>query len=375
MAPASGATLAVWRRDSTIGLLSGALLFGGPISVAHLLHNRVESPVTALASLVLFALLYGCGVGAVLGALGWVLRVAAFPRFRLTGDPVVWAACLLNLAVFQPVVFYGLTYEQVPWFEPRTFGGMAVFLIAAGIVLGSVVWLATLMVAAGVRRLAGAGQLRRLLAAAAAVLAAAHVALPIAFRLLPVAEPASFDPTALIAHPAPPVALLGFDGMDPDLLTELIDDGQLPNLAEFVRDGTFARLETFPGANSAVIWASLYTGEAPDRHRVHDFYRVRFPGSGAGLFPVHRTYFKELVDLLAWAPGISRRFVNRLDLPSPPIWEIADRAGVPTAVVDGYFYSFPAQPQLDPGSRLLAYGLNDALASPGTRASRPPPGP
>ena len=373
-APASGATLAVWRRDSTIGLLSGALLFGGPISVAHLLHNRVESPVTALASLVLFALLYGCGVGAVLGALGWLLRVAAFPRFRLTGDPVVWAACLLNLAVFQPVVFYGLTYEQVPWFEPRTYGGMALFLIAAGIVLGSVVWLATLMVAAGVRRLAAGGQLRRLVAAAAAVLVAVHVALPIAFRLLAETNAAPFDPAKLVAHPAPPVALLGFDGMDPDLLLELIDDDQLPNLADFVENGTFARLETFPGANSAVIWASLYTGEAPDRHRVHDFYRVRFPGSGAGLFPVHRTYFKELVDLLAWAPGISRRFVNRLDLPSPPVWEIADRAGVPTAVVDGYFYSFPAQPQLDPGSRLLAYGLNDTLASPGNAGVSPASG-
>ena len=374
-APASGATLAVWRRDSTIGLLSGALLFGGPISVAHLLHNWVESPVTGLASLVLFALLYGCAVGAALCALGWLLRLAAFPRFRLTGDPAVWAACLLNLAVFQPVVFYGLTYEQVPWFEPRTFGGMALFLIATGILLGSVVCVATLVVAAGVRRLAGAGQLRRLLVAAAAVLVAAHVALPIAFRLLPETKPASFDPATLVARPGPPVALLGFDGLDPDLLLELIDDGQLPNLSEFVQDGTFGRLETYSGANSAVIWASLYTGESPDRHRVHDFYRVRFPGSGAGLFPVHRTYFKELIDLFAWAPGISRRFVNRLDLPSPPIWEIADRAGVPTAVVDGYFYSFPAQPQLDPGSRLLAYGLNDTLASPGNagvpRASVP----
>ncbi len=371
VAPASGATLAVWRRDSTIGLLSGALLFGGPISIAHLLHNRVESPVTALASLVLFALLYGCGVGAALGALGWLLRVAAFPRFRLTGDPAVLAACLLNQAFFQPVVFYGLTYEQVPWFEPRSFSGMALFLIAAGILLGSVVWLATLAVAAGIRRLAAGGQFRRLLAAGAAVLAAAHLALPIAFRLSPEAEPAPFDPAALIAHPGQPVALLGFDGLDPDLLLELIDDDQLPNLAEFVREGAFGRLDTFPGANSAVIWASLYTGESPARHRVHDFYRVRFPGAGAGLFPVHRTYFKELIDRLAWAPGISRRFVNRLDLRSPPIWEIADRAGVPTAVVDGYFYSFPAQPQLDPGSRLLAYGLNDALASSGNADASP----
>ena len=363
MAPASGATFAAWRRDSTIGLLSGALLFGGPISVAHLLHNRVESPITALASLVLFALLYGGGFGAAMGGLGWLLRLAAFPRFGLTGDPAVWAACLLNQAVAQPVLFYGLTYEQVPWFEPRTFFGMALFLIAAGIVLGSVVWAATLVVAAGVRRLAAAGQLGRLFVAAVVVLAASHVALPIAFRLLPKAKPAPFDPASLIAHPGPQVAFLGFDGMDPDLLLELIDDGGLPNLAEFVQDGTFGRLETFPGANSAVIWASLYTGESPDRHHVHDFYRVRFPGAGRGLFPVHRTYFKELIDFLAWVPGISRRFVNRLDLSSPPIWEIADRAGLPTTVVDGYFYSFPAQPQLDPGSRLLAYGLNDVLAT------------
>ena len=364
-APASGATFAAWRRDSTIGLLYGALLLGGPISVAHVVHNRVESPVATLASLVLFCLLYGCGVGALLGALGWLLRLAAFPRFRLTGDPAVWTACMLNLAVFQPVLFYGLTYEQVPGFEPRTFAGMAFFLIVAGLFLGALVWGATLIVAAGVRRFAGAGRLRRLLAGIAVVLGAAHLGLPIAFRLQPEEGPARFDPAALIARPAQPVAYLGFDGLDPDFLVDLIEDGELPNLSEFVWDGTFGRLETFPGANSAVIWASLYTGESPDRHHVHDFYRVRFPGSGAGLFPVHRTYFKELIDLLAWAPGISRRFVNRLDLASPPIWEIADRAGLPTVVVDGYFYSFPAQRMLEPSSRLLGYGLNDTLAASG----------
>ncbi len=360
-APAGGATVAAWLRDSTIGLLYGALLFGGPISVAHVVHNRVESPATAFASLILFFLLYGCGVGAVLGALGLLLRRLAFRRFRRTGDPVVAAACLLNLAVFQAVVFHGLTYEQVPWFEPRTFADMALFLVAAALVVGAFVWSATRIAAAGVRRLADAGGLRRSLAAVAVVLAAAHAVLPIAFRLLAEEKPAPFDPARLVANPGPPVALLGFDGLDPDLLLEMVERGRLPNLSAFVREGTLGRLETFSGANSAVIWASLYTGESPDRHQVHDFYRVRFPGSGPGLFPVHRTCFKELIDLLAWAPGISRRFVNRLDLVSPPIWEIADRAGLATVVVDGYFYSFPAQPQLDPQSRLLGYGLNDAL--------------
>ncbi len=373
-APFRRATLVACSGDLRTGLLFGALLFGGPISLAHLLHNRVESPMTGIASLALFALLYGCWAGGAFAGLGWLLRLLAHLRGRSAGRPAVVAACVFNLVFLELVLFYGLTYEQVPWFEPRTYLGMAFFLLVAGLLVGAVVWTATLMVAAGVRRLAAGGRLRRFLVAVAAVLAAAHVALPIAFRLLPETKAASFDPAMLVARAAPPVALLGFDGMDPDLLLELIDDGQLPNLADFVREGASGRLKTIPGANSAVIWASLYTGEAPRRHRVHDFYRVRFPGSGAGLFPVHRTYFKELVDLLAWAPGISRRFVNRLDLPSPPIWEIADRAGVSTAVVDGYFYSFPAQPQLDPGSRLLAYGLNDALVAPGNAGVPPASG-
>lgn len=355
------AARSAWRLDSIIGLLSGALLFGGPLSAAHVVYNRIESPVTALASLTLFFLLYGCLAGAAFGALGTLLRLATFRGVPLPGDPAVWAACLLNLGVFQPVFLHGLTYDQVPWFEPRAFAGMAFFLIVAGLLLGALVCAATLMLVAGVRRLADSGQLRRLLTAVAVILGAAHLALPVAYRFSPAAKQDAFDPAALIARPAQPVAYLGFDGLDPDFLVDLIDEGDLPNLGEFIRDGAFGRLETFPGANSPVIWASLYTGESPDRHRVQDFYRVRFPGSGAGLFPVHRTYFKELIDILAWAPGISRRFVNRLDLASPPIWEIADRAGLPTVVVDGYFYSFPAQPQLDPESRLLSYGLNQAL--------------
>ena len=362
-APFGRATFVACGRDLKTGLLFGALVFGGPISIVHLLHNRVENPVVGVASLALFALLYGLWAGAAFGVLGWLLRLFAFLRRRSAGRTVAVAACLFNVVFFELVLFYGLTYEQVPWFEPTAVLGMAAFLAVAGVLAGAGVWMLTRALAAGVERLAAAGRLQRVQAGTAVVLAAVHIALPIAFRLLPEAKPAPFDPASLVARPGPQVAFLGFDGMDPDLLLELIDDGGLPNLAEFVREGTFGRLETIPGANSAVIWASLYTGEAPERHGVHDFYRVRFPGAGAGLFPVHRTYFKELIDLLARGPGISRRFVNRLDLRSPPIWEIADRAGLPTTVVDGYFYSFPAQPQLDPGSRLLAYGLNDALAA------------
>jgi len=353
-------------RDLRAGLLFGALLFGGPISLAHLVHNGTDSAVAGVAALLLFALLYGVWAGAAFGGLGLLLRVLARLRRRPAGSAVTLAACVFSLVFFELVLFYGLTYGQVPWFTPAGFGGMALFLAVAVVLAGAAIWLVTRALAARLARLAASGRLPRLVAALAMALVAAHVALPIAFRLVPQERAASFDPTALVAGAGPPVALLGFDGVDPDMLQVLIDDGELPNLAEFVREGTSSRLETFSDANSAVIWASIYTGEAPRRHGVHDFYRIRFPGAGAGLFPVHRTSFKELIERLAWVPGISRRFVNRLDLASPPIWEIADRAGLPTVVVDGYFYSFPAQQMLEPSSRLLGYGLNDTLAASGS---------
>jgi len=357
--------LAASGRDLKAGLFFGALLFGGPISLAHLVHNRTESPVAAVASLLLFGLLYGGWASAAFGGLGLLLRAFAFVRRRPVGRTGALAACLFNLVFFELVLFYGLTWDQTLWFRPSTFAGMALLVAAAATLAGAGIWAATRLAAARVESLADSGHLPRLTAAIALALVAVHAALPLAFRLVPEDDPSPFDPTALVAAPASPVALLGFDGMEPDLMNELIEAGQLPNLADFVREGTTGRLETFGSANSAVIWASIYTGLTPSRHGVHDFYRIRFPGSGAGLFPVHRTSFKELIDLVARVPGISRRFVNRLDLPSPPVWEVADRAGLSTVVVDGYFYSFPAQPMLEAGSQLLAYGLNDALRDSG----------
>ena len=355
-------SLVACGRDLRSGLLFGALLFGGPISLAHLAHNRTDSAVSGMAALLLFGLLYGVWAGAAFGGLGLVLRVLAYLRGRSAGSVTALGACLFTLGFFELVLFYGLTYGQVPWLTPAGFLGMALFLAVAGVLAGAAIWIVAWALAARAARLAESGRLPRLVGALAIALVAAHVGLPLAFRLVPEEPTASFDPTALVAGAGPPVALLGFDGVDPDFFQELTDAGELPNLAEFVREGTYGRLETIGDANSAVIWASMYTGETPRRHGVHDFYRIRFPGSGAGLFPVHRTSFKELIERVAWAPGISRRFVNRLDLASPPIWEIADRAGLPTVVVDGYFYTFPAQAPLDPGSRVLAYGLNDALA-------------
>jgi type I phosphodiesterase/nucleotide pyrophosphatase len=156
------------------------------------------------------------------------------------------------------------------------------------------------------------------------------------------------------------VVLVGFDGADWRVIRPMMDQGKLPAFTRLAREGATGDLATIHDSNSAVIWASIYTGSTPERHTVQDFYRIRLPGMASrGIFPVHRTFFKELSDLAAKL-GLTRQVpVDRFSLAAPPLWEIADRAGLSIGVVDAYFYSFPALRPSRPESWFLSYGLDE----------------
>ena len=161
------------------------------------------------------------------------------------------------------------------------------------------------------------------------------------------------------------VIVVGFDGADWRVMRPLMAKGELPTFSAIVREGAAGPLESIHDSNSAVIWASIYTGMTPDRHGVLDFYQVALPGMASkGLFPVHRTYFKELSDLVSPLRLTSEIPVDRFSLAAPPYWEIADRAGLSIGVVDGYFYSFPALRPARPESWFLSYGLDEMAARP-----------
>ena len=67
------------------------------------------------------------------------------------------------------------------------------------------------------------------------------------------------------------VAILGFDGMDPTLVTRLMAEGKLPNLKRLSEMGTFSKLETTQPSESPVAWASFATGVNPGKHNIYDF--------------------------------------------------------------------------------------------------------
>ena len=67
------------------------------------------------------------------------------------------------------------------------------------------------------------------------------------------------------------VALFAIDGADWELLTELANDGRIPNIKALTQGGASASLQTIQPTVSSMLWTTVATGLQPDRHGVIDF--------------------------------------------------------------------------------------------------------
>jgi len=75
------------------------------------------------------------------------------------------------------------------------------------------------------------------------------------------------------AQPAdrPGVFIMGVDGMDPVILSRMIDEGQMPNFAKLAREGSYQKLGTSNPPQSPVAWSNFVTGMNPGGHGIFDF--------------------------------------------------------------------------------------------------------
>jgi predicted AlkP superfamily phosphohydrolase/phosphomutase len=69
----------------------------------------------------------------------------------------------------------------------------------------------------------------------------------------------------------PRVVVLGFDGTDPRLLQQWMDEGLLPNLKNLAESGYFAPLRSTTPPQSPVAWATFASGHHPGEHGIYDF--------------------------------------------------------------------------------------------------------
>ncbi len=279
---------------------------------------------------------------------------------------------VFNLVFWVLYFLYGLTYDQLPGFlKPATsVTPMVVYLLVLLLVLTAVTGGVSWLLGRLLMSLHASRRIRYLAVVVGGLALLLHLGIPRGLRSedhnsAPATEAQETAVSPPVLPPARaeardfPTLFVGLDGADWQVMEPLLKGGELPTFQRLIDAGVAAPLATLPDSNSAVIWASIYTGQTPQDHQIHDFYRIELLGmSGPGLFPVHRTYFKELAGYLE-AVGLARRtMVSRFDLQALPFWEVARYLERSIGVVDGYFYSFPVFPDLGEDSFMLAYGLD-----------------
>jgi predicted AlkP superfamily phosphohydrolase/phosphomutase len=142
------------------------------------------------------------------------------------------------------------------------------------------------------------------------------------------------------------LVILGFDGMDPDLVQQWIDKGHLPNFARLARGGGVFPLATTHSPESPTAWASFATGVNAGKHNIFDF-----------LVRDTNTYFPDLGMVRREPP---RFLFGYIPISKPKIfstrggtsfWVTAGHAGVRSSVLT-VPVTFP--PEHVPNGELLA---------------------
>lgn len=141
------------------------------------------------------------------------------------------------------------------------------------------------------------------------------------------------------------VIILGFDGMDPNVLQKGWESGRFPNLKKLRDNGYFSPLQTVVPPQSPVAWASFITGDDPSKHGVYDFIE-RDPSN----------YGLNLV--------FSGNDKNTTTLHSTPFWEKTTASRVPVTVL--FLPDTFEPPKTLTGEMISGMGVPDVLGTQGT---------
>ena len=158
------------------------------------------------------------------------------------------------------------------------------------------------------------------------------------------------------------VIILGIDGMDPDLLTNFMAEGKMPNFSRLAAQGSFRRLTTSIPPQSPVAWSNLITGMNAGGHGVFDFIH-RDPKTLQPYFSTSRVEGpKHSVSIGSWVMPLGSGSAEQLRQ-GKAFWEFLDENRIPNSI-----YRIPANfpPISAQGKTLSGMGTPDLRGTYGT---------
>src|SRR6266850_6052632 len=118
------------------------------------------------------------------------------------------------------------------------------------------------------------------------------------------------------------VVVIGLDGLEPKIVSGMLDAGDLPNLASLKLQGGYSRVQTTFPAQTPVAWSTFSTGTNPGGHGIFDFIR-RDPKTYLPDFSLNRYEQKK-----AYLPP---KAVNLRQ--GTPVWELLSSAGIRSSII------------------------------------------
>jgi len=145
------------------------------------------------------------------------------------------------------------------------------------------------------------------------------------------------------------LVVLGIDGLDPNLVSQFMHEGKLPNMRKLAAGGTLQRLETTPSPDASA-WASFATGMNPGKHGIFGNESKSLP-SGTSFWTV------------AGNTGV-RSSVLMVPMTFPPeqVRNGELLAGAPTPDLRRSFYYFSSDVRDEEGLHAADGGIRHALA-------------
>ena len=118
------------------------------------------------------------------------------------------------------------------------------------------------------------------------------------------------------------VIVIGLDGLEPTIVEEMLQAGELPQLARLRALGGYTRLATTTPAQTPVAWSTFATGVNPGGHGIFDFLR-RDPATYLPELALNR-YEQKGPFLPPTAVNLRRGI---------PLWETLSARGIPSIVL------------------------------------------